>query len=178
MALRSSCVRTIVILVTLVAPAGLARPAEPEFRIRMGPSPASLSIHRALAGARERLGGAECRKLFTDFADAQGRPLQQRLDQYGFTPEEFLGYVGFYEGEGQGRCRNDSVVAFTQPGSLAVRVCPLVARQDPDTVELIVLHEMLHSLGLQENPPTSQQITQQVRRRCGEERVRVRTARR
>jgi hypothetical protein len=70
------------------------------------------------------------------------------------------------------------VVAFTQPGSLAVRVCPLVARQDPDTVELIVLHEMLHSLGLQENPPTSQQITQQVRRRCGEERVRVRTARR
>ena len=33
--------------------------------------------------------------------------------------------------------------------------------------EILVIHELLHSLGLGENPPTSAQITDRVRLRCG-----------
>ena len=152
-----------------------AAPAE-EFRVRMGPSASSFTVRRALAGASERLRTSECRRLLTDFEDEQGRPLQERLDTFGFSPDEFLGYVGFYEGEGHVRCHHDNVLAFTAPGSLAVRVCPRVARHDPETVEIVLIHEMLHALGLGENPPTSSQITNEVRRRCGD--VSVRSARR
>lgn len=150
-------------------------PAE-EFRVRMGPTASSFTVRRALDGASERLRTTECRRLLHDFTDRQGRPLQERLDTFGLSADEFLGYVGFYEGDGQGRCRHDNVVAFTAPGSLAVRVCPQVTRHDPETVEIILIHEMLHALGLGENPPTSSQITEQVRRRCGD--VSVRSARR
>jgi hypothetical protein len=48
-----------------------------------------------------------------------------------------------------------------------VRVCPQVARQDGVTVELVLIHELLHSLGLGENPPSSAEITRQVTKRCG-----------
>ncbi len=155
----------------------LPRPAPAEeFRVRMGPSAASFTVRRALAGASDRLRTSECRLLLTDFADEQGRPLQERLDTFGFSADEFLGYVGFYEGEGRGRCSHDTVLAFTAPGSLAVRVCPQVVRHDPETVEIVLIHEMLHALGLGENPPTSSQITNQVRRRCGD--FSVRSARR
>ena len=48
-----------------------------------------------------------------------------------------------------------------------IRVCPQMARQRPDHAEIVVLHEMLHSLGLRENPRRSAEITRQVEARCG-----------
>ena len=35
------------------------------------------------------------------------------------------------------------------------------------TAEIIVIHEFLHTLGLGENPPTSEAITAQIALRCG-----------
>ena len=171
---RRSIVRSGLVLLTLATAPPPTQASD--FRIRMGPSLSAQAVRRALYGARERLRDGECRKLFTDFADGAGRPLQEGLDRFDFSPEQYLGYIGFYEGNGQDRCRRDAVLAFTQPGSLAVRVCPQVTRHDLETVEMIVIHELLHSLGLRENPPTSLQITEQVRRRCGA--VNVRAARR
>ena len=34
------------------------------------------------------------------------------------------------------------------------------------TAEVYVIHEMLHTLGLGETPPSSQEITQRVKREC------------
>jgi hypothetical protein len=166
MAPRTRSAWTLALAVTAITSTGTAADV-PAFRIRFGGSPHAQSLQRALAGAHERLGRNECRRLFTDFADEQGRPLQERLDTLGLSGQEFLGYIGFYEGYGHRRCGQMQVVAFTVPGSLAVRVCPQVARQDRLTVELIVIHELLHSLGLGENPPSSAEITRQVTRRCG-----------
>jgi hypothetical protein len=167
-----------VALATLAAPS-MAADAE-GFRVRMTGSQHAQAVRRALEGAHERLGRPECQKLFTDFNDESGRPLQERLDTLRLSGQEFLRYVGFYEGYGQLRCTRAQVMAFTQPGSLAVRVCPQIARQDQETVEVILLHEMLHSLGLGENPPSTFAITDRVTRRCGgrDEGVKVRTARR
>jgi hypothetical protein len=41
-----------------------------------------------------------------------------------------------------------------------------VNRERP-AAEVYVIHEMLHALGLGENPPTSAFIADRVRRRCG-----------
>jgi len=38
---------------------------------------------------------------------------------------------------------------------------------DPGFATNVVIHEMLHALGLGENPPTSEEITRQVVKRCG-----------
>lgn len=156
----------VALAVTAVTSSGTAEDV-PAFRVRFGGSHHAQSLHRALQGAHERLGRAECARLFTDFADEKGRPLQERLETLGLSGQEFLGYVGFYEGYGHRRCGQTQVLAFTQPGSLAVRVCPQVSRQDRLTVELVVIHELLHALGLGENPPSSAEITRQVTRRCG-----------
>jgi hypothetical protein len=39
---------------------------------------------------------------------------------------------------------------------------------DPAGVEMIVIHELLHVLGLGENPPTSEAITARVVARCSD----------
>ncbi len=38
--------------------------------------------------------------------------------------------------------------------------------QDPRHAEAILIHEALHSLGLREDPPSSDFITERVRARC------------
>lgn len=179
MARRWTCAWIAVVAVTTLTPSSRAADLS-GFRIRMSSSRHSTSILRAAAGAYERLGRAECQKLFTDFNDQSGRPLQERLDTLELNGQEFLRYVGFYEGYGRRRCGQAQVMAFTQPGSLAVHVCPQIGRQDQEMVEMIVIHEMLHSLGLGENPPTTSEITKQVTKRCGgqEKPPSVRTAKR
>ena len=55
------------------------------------------------------------------------------------------------------------------PNVPRVVVCPGFAgvqRSDPDFAESLVIHELLHTLGLGENPPTSAEITRRVEARC------------
>jgi hypothetical protein len=56
------------------------------------------------------------------------------------------------------------------PGSRVVQVCGrrfgAVARRNPRLAEASVIHEMLHSLGLGENPPDPQVITGRVLDLC------------
>jgi hypothetical protein len=166
MARRSTCAWTAVLVMATLAVPASADDGE-TFRVRMAGSQHAQSVRRALKRAHARLAHPECRRLFTDFTDRQGRPLQERLDTMGLSGQQFLTYVGFYEGYGHLRCGQGRVMAFTQPGSLVVRVCPQIARHDPELVEMILLHEMLHSLGLGENPPSTFAITDQVAKRCG-----------
>jgi hypothetical protein len=51
-----------------------------------------------------------------------------------------------------------------------VYVCPArfldTFRKNPGLAEAYLIHEMLHSLGLGENPPSSREITERVIDRC------------
>ena len=42
-----------------------------------------------------------------------------------------------------------------------------VAEPKPFYAEAVIIHETLHSLGLGENPPSSQAITHRVLQQCG-----------
>lgn len=49
-----------------------------------------------------------------------------------------------------------------------VYVCSArVATLEVPRGDIVIIHEMLHSLGLGENPPTSDEITKRVVQRCG-----------
>jgi hypothetical protein len=132
---------------------------------------ARMAVTAAVQGARLRLEDARCSALLTELRDGNGRPLIANLKSTGQTPGDFLAGLYFVAGD-ERRCRADDVTAaFTVPGSRVVRVCAdrfaeSFARKTRDG-ELLVLHELFHTLGLMENPPSSEAISAVVRKHCG-----------
>lgn len=172
---RAEVVVVLALLLTLAAAPSRPEAAAETGWVRIGNPADRDAVERALRGARERLQGAECRLVFSDFKNADGRSLQEGLDTLGLSPEGYLGFVFFYDGFGQGRCMRSGIIATTVPGSRVVRTCgprfTELSRQKPEEAQAVLLHEVLHTLGLGENPPTSAHITQRVVERCYPERV-------
>jgi hypothetical protein len=130
------------------------------------------ALARALAGAARRLEQPACRRIFADFADPSGQPLQAVLDASGRDAAGFLrDWVYFADGREHARCAEQGVLAVTAPGSRAVWICGRRFQweqwRDPAYMEVVLIHETLHVLGLGENPPTSAAISRQVLARCG-----------
>ena len=147
-----------------------------EFDVRIHRAYDARAVQRALAGAVDRLADGECQQILTDFHDAEGRPLSERLGALGRSPQQQLKAIIFHDGFGTGQCRRRSVWASTWPGGQVVFVCsPQFAEQaahEPFDAEAVLIHEMLHTLGLRENPPSPGDITNDVIRRCYPERTR------
>jgi hypothetical protein len=163
----------VTLLLTLKAGGSLSGAEVP--RVEVG-DPAALSglnalVSRAVRDARSKLGGFPCSLIFSDYRDSTGRTLQENLDALGRTGVGYLEWLNFYDGAGKARCADRGTLASTSPGSRVVYVCSpqFTERQhrDPGFAAALVIHEELHSLGLAENPPSSQAITAQVVSRCG-----------
>jgi len=154
-----------------LAAAGRAEPALHSARgLELDPMQAA-ALEGAVAGAARRLARPECRRIFLEFHDAAGTPLQEHLEALGLAPAEYLRHVVFVDGRGRRTCRRGEVIAVTAPGSRVVYVCGRafheLAARDRVRAEIVVLHETLHTLGLGEDPPTSLEITRRVAERCG-----------
>ncbi|HET7746875.1 MAG TPA: hypothetical protein VFM29_06215 [Vicinamibacteria bacterium] len=146
-----------------------ARIASSAFRVRIARPALATVVTAALEGAGRRLERGACAAIVDDFADAAGRPLVRRLEALGQSPRGYLSQIGFYDGHAASGCHRSRVVAITAPGSRTVWVCPgftLLQKRDPGLAEVLLLHEMLHSLGLEEDPPTAAEITAGVIARC------------
>ena len=132
---------------------------------------AKMTVRDALQGAVRRLAVPECQHLFEHFTDQAGRALTINLAATGKTPADFLADLYFVEGDETAQCRTDHIVAaFTAPGSRVIHVCgKRFVRFAVKTKggEILLIHELLHTLGLGENPPTSSRITNAVMNRCG-----------
>ncbi len=126
------------------------------------------AVARALDGAARELARPECQALIDEFETASGRPLRAALRASGTNAPEYLGRIFFYDAPPR-LCRT-SELAVTSPGSRAVFVCGsrfvLQQGRNPRHAEVVLIHEILHSLGLGENPPSSDAITERVRARC------------
>jgi hypothetical protein len=126
-------------------------------------------VARAIQGAARQLAEPQCQGLFDEFADASGQPLRATLDAQGLSGPDYLARVFFYDAPAS-LCGSSNLV-ITTPGSRAVLVCgPRFVREmakNSPHAEATIIHEMLHSLGLGENPPSSDDITSRVRARCG-----------
>jgi len=129
-----------------------------------------LAVARAIRGAAGRLGHAECEGLLDEFADASGRPLRATLDAAGIDVTTHLNRVLFVDGR-PSECRGRTLV-YTTVGSRVVFVCGRrfehAMNESALHAEASIIHEMLHTLGLGENPPTSYHITSRILARCGQ----------
>jgi hypothetical protein len=154
----------VLVLGPAVAPAG-----QEARNVRLVHNGERFAVARALDGAARTLGQTECQALLDEFKDTSGRPLRVALEAFGVSASEYLGQVFFYDAP-PSACRT-SELAVTTPGSRAILVCgSRFARQvgrSSRHAEAILIHEALHSLGLGENPPTSDHITERIRARCG-----------
>ncbi len=138
----------------------------------------AAALERARAGAARRLQEAECQKVLSDFSDPQGRTLLDNLEPWQQTPSEYLQQaITFLDGSTLQSCRKGTVPLVTSRGQLPVFVCPAggstpgsrfarIQTENPTLAEVMVIHEMLHTLGLGENPPTTFEITDRVMARC------------
>lgn len=155
-----------------LSPAPVHAAEEAHLRTALEKEAERHALRRALSGAARRLERPVCQRIFLDFKDASGHRLQEGLDALGQNGASFLReWVFFADGRLAPRCADARVLAVTQPGSRAVWICGgrflREQWQDPGHAEVVLIHEMLHVLGLGEDPPSSETISRQVVARCG-----------
>jgi hypothetical protein len=128
------------------------------------------AVEWALTGAAAWLANEECRGVLTEFRDEQGHPLAERLDAHRIDARGYLALILFRDGSGAKACADDLTFAVTTPLGRVVYVCgrnfERAWRASARRGQAIVIHEMLHTLGLGENPPPSDAITQRILARC------------
>ena len=124
----------------------------------------------ALEAASARFADGDCSKIFTDFEDGNGRSLADRLSAVAVDSHAYLKMVTFIDDTRHRLC-GSGILALTEPGGRVVRVCidelKRIHAQQPEYVVASIIHEILHTLGLGENPPSSREITKRVLGRCG-----------
>jgi len=129
-----------------------------------------FAVARAIHGASRQLAGTGCQELLDEFTDASGRPLRAAVEAQGLAPDQYLARIFFYDAP-EAAC-GTSNLAVTVPGNRAIFVCGArflrQVKRSQAHAEAIVIHEWLHTLGLGENPPSSEYITSRVRARCGQ----------
>ena len=127
----------------------------------------TASIIRAVRGAARQLATDRCQQILDDFSDASGQSLRLVVASLAVDPPAAFSRVIFRDGREHALCHPGAVSAFTGAGSRVVFVC---AREfldlGRDHAERVVLHELLHTLGLDERPPSSAEIDRAVAHRC------------
>jgi hypothetical protein len=130
-----------------------------------------FAVQGAVDGIAARLSRPGCQEVLSDFADESGHSLRATLLARGSSPAEAFAALRFVDSRTAPQCATGGILAFTQTGSRVIHVCgqQFVKRsmRNRQTAEIILIHEFLHTLGLGENPPTSEAITAQVALRCG-----------
>jgi len=128
------------------------------------------AVRRALEGASRWLARPKCQTLFEEFEDERNLPLTTKLRELDTDPEGYLRMVLFLDGAQSATCRRHGVLAFTAQGSRVVYLCgrdfERAWRRDVAEVQATVIHELLHSLGLGENPPFPRAITRRIQQLC------------
>jgi hypothetical protein len=159
----------LVVSLSLASGEGFAQNQAPLFTNALHSATARFALERAAREALQRLERQNCGRVLSDFEDASGRTIQDRLDVLGETPRSYLARLTFRDAFDR-RCQDSVTLAFTYLGTREVFVCGTqfwqAYRRNPSHVEALVIHEMMHTLGLGENPPSSLVITAQVKKRC------------
>lgn len=141
-------------------------------RVRLREASAASAVRRALDGAKRKIKDPSCQAVLSDFHDLEGRPLESVLETAGLSVDAHLARIFFYDGSGLPLCASQGVLGGTEPGSHVVYICAASFarkhRTNPYETENLILHEMLHTLGLGENPPHPSEIRAGIAARCGQ----------
>ena len=167
-------------VLTLHTSATIAQAAEPRparasleestARVRVPDVATEWPLRQAINGAHQWLEEPACQQVFSDFQALDGTVLSDVLAERQLTPQEHLGRLAFWDGSHLRQCRVPGIAFVTGPGYAIIYVCPSGFRRltrAPREARATVIHEVLHSLGMGENPPSPREITRQVMERCG-----------
>ena len=136
-------------------------------RINVEDPMAASAIRYALDRASELVSKPACRAVLEDFGNARGHSIARELTDRQLEPVQHLASLLFYEGADE-LCATR--VFYTSVNGRVVFVCTRELAREmrarPHMPPLIVIHEMLHTLGLREDPPSSFAVTRQVAQRC------------
>jgi len=112
----------------------------------------------------------ECQEVLTFFSDSHGDTLKDNLEALSQSIDRYVELLYFRDGSGSALCEEGGF-AGTSPGSRVVWICARTLEQNywrsPRHATASVIHEVLHTLGLGENPPSSSEITAQILSHCG-----------
>jgi hypothetical protein len=162
---RTSLVRRLITLTVIETLGATATQAQPDVLRAVH----EATIERARDGAARKIERPACQRLLAEFKDKQGRSLSENLATWDRTPAEYLRTIPFRDGSFHPLCRSGTSALVSVVGMRPVFVCPRFrkeAERDPWSAENWIIHEMLHTLGLGENPPSSREITERVGQRC------------
>jgi len=137
--------------------------------IRIPDPVARAAAIAGLESAAVRLIDDDCRKVLTDFENRSGLTLASHLSALEVDIQTYVRMLTFIDDSRHGMCEKGGLF-FTSPGSRVVRVCVEQLKQmrsRPHHLEALFIHEVLHTLGLEESPPSSEAITARVIARCG-----------
>ncbi len=127
-------------------------------------------VAEAVADAAARLDTMPCALVLTDFVDTRtGRTLAENLALTGRTASEHVLSRLFRRPSSVRPFGGRRVFAYTSPSSPVVFLCRddlLRVQNQTRLVTAVVLHEILHTLGLQEDSPSSAAVTERVLARC------------
>ena len=173
----SSVLATLALIGVVAAPESLSAPAPSSLNKPLAAGYDAAAVDQARSGALRKLQDPECLKILTDFRDREGRTLAENLDTWGVSAAQYLRMLPFLNGAALPLCRRNTAALTSVPGLPPIYVCPAsgghlrsrlaeVEAENPSLAEAMVIHEMLHTLGLGENPPAPSEITARVRARC------------
>jgi hypothetical protein len=175
-AVRTLCFEALLTIVFLRADFSFAETSAPREKPRisvLGRFDSDLvhAVNDVVAVAARKLEAPACQAVFSDFKDSAGRTLRENLEAKGQSGAVYLSWLIFLNGSEDQFCLNSQIVAGTNPNDRFVRLCgpnfKSIARRDSEYAAVLVIHELLHSLGLPENPPSSEAISRKVVDRCG-----------
>jgi hypothetical protein len=136
-------------------------------RIRGGHA---ATLESTLRAAVARLQTPQCAATLDEFKDSGGRTLREGMRARNVTVGQHAAGILFYDGSHNAMCHERMTLAYTVPNSHAVLLCTqrlaVLSLRSPEWAEAIMIHELLHTLGLGENPPPSREITSRVIDRC------------
>jgi hypothetical protein len=129
------------------------------------------AVNKSITAAAEKLEDADCHAVLGDFKIGDtGKTPQDTLDGHGVSAKTYVTtWMRYRNGSGYTTCQDSKNYFFTSPGSRFVYACKQFSSVGNTNSSLggdLVIHEMLHSLGLGENPPVAAEITQKVKDRC------------
>ena len=142
---------------------------EPGAAVRVDPS-FGPRVAEAVAEAAQRLDTPACALVLSDFVDeSNGLTLAENLAATGRTASEHVESLWFRGAPRLSPFPGRRVFAFTAPASSVVFLCRedlLRIQTQRRMLTAIVLHEVLHTLGLRDDHPSSVAITERVLARC------------
>ncbi len=139
-------------------------------RVRISDPLVKTVVRHGLDEASRLLEQPRCRAILTEFHDRAGSSARRQTHsaRRGYLELSPFGHRSGWKPESAVRRHAQ---AFTAPGSRVVFVCGRSVlqtwRESSARLVVALIHEVLHTLGLGENPPSSEEITERVRLRCG-----------